>query len=100
VRAQPRALLAQVPGLQLVSHQDPETCCGSAGIYNLVHGELAAQIGRKKAKALLASGAATVATGNPGCMLQIQAHLREAGSEVRVVHPVELLLPSGWQAGR
>jgi glycolate oxidase iron-sulfur subunit len=95
VRAQPRALLAQVPGLQLVSHQDPEACCGSAGIYNLVHGELAAQIGRKKAAALLASGAATVATGNPGCMLQIQAHLREAGSDVRVVHPVELLLPSG-----
>lgn len=93
IRAEPRALLGQVPGLTLVAHEDQEECCGSGGIYNLVQRELAAEIGRRKAASLIASGADCVATGNPGCMLQIRAHLRAAGSQIRVVHPVELLLP-------
>ncbi|MCC6672283.1 MAG: (Fe-S)-binding protein [Planctomycetes bacterium] len=93
VRKPPRALLGQVPGLTHVPHHDPESCCGSAGIYNLVQPELAWQIGTTKAKALVASGAEAVATGNPGCMLQIRAHLRALGSPMRVVHPVELLVP-------
>lgn len=94
IREQPRTLLDQVPGLQIVDHADSETCCGSAGIYNLVHGDLAAEIGRRKVDSILASGAELVVTGNPGCMIQIQAHLRERGSKVRVAHPVELLLPA------
>ncbi len=94
IRKQPRALLGKVPGLQIVEHSDPESCCGSAGIYNLIHGDLASEIGRGKVEALLASGADVVATGNPGCMLQIQAHLKARGSSVRVMHPVELLLPA------
>ena len=93
VRTEPRALLGQVPGLQLVPHRDPEDCCGSAGIYNLLQPELASEIGRRKADALMRSGADVVATGNPGCMLQIRAHLQQAGSAMQVVHPVELLLP-------
>lgn len=93
VRSEPRALLQQVPGLELVPHARPEDCCGSAGIYNLMQPQLAVEIGRRKAESLAASGAELVATGNPGCMLQIAAHLRAAGSTARVVHPVELLLP-------
>ncbi len=93
VRTPPRALLTRVPELELVAHDDPDTCCGSAGIYNLVHPDLAEPIGRTKADSLLASPAEYVATGNPGCMLQIQAHLRRCGSPIRVLHPVQLLLP-------
>ncbi len=93
VRAQPRALLAQVPGLELVAHERPEDCCGSAGVYNLLQGDLAAEIGRRKAESLARADVDLVVTGNPGCMLQIAAHLRLAGSKARVVHPVELLTP-------
>jgi glycolate oxidase iron-sulfur subunit len=93
IRQEPRTLLAQVPGLELVAHPSSDECCGSAGIYNLVQPELAAEIGRKKARALIESGAEAVVTGNPGCMLQIAAHLRACGRELPVLHPVELLLP-------
>ncbi len=93
VREPPRELLRQVPDLQLVTHADPEDCCGSAGIYNLLQPELAHEIGQRKADKLIASGAELVATGNPGCMLQLRAHLTARGSTMQVVHPVELLLP-------
>jgi glycolate oxidase iron-sulfur subunit len=89
----PLALLRKVPGLRLAPNPRAEDCCGSAGIYNLLHPELAAEIGRRKAADLIASGASLVATGNPGCMMQIGAHLRAMGSTQQVVHPVELLLP-------
>jgi glycolate oxidase iron-sulfur subunit len=94
VRAEPRELLRRVPGLRLVPHDDPESCCGSAGIYNLVHPELAREIGARKAAALRASGAELVVTGNPGCAMQIRAHLRALGARADVRHPAELLLPA------
>ncbi len=93
LRAQPRELLAAVPELQLVPHPNPESCCGAAGIYNLVHQDLAQQIGQRKLTDLASSEAEVVVTGNPGCMMQIDAHRRAAGSEIRVMHPVDLLLP-------
>jgi glycolate oxidase iron-sulfur subunit len=92
VRTAPRELLGRVPGLVLVEHEEAETCCGSAGIYNLTQKAMAAEIGRRKAMALLAARPDLVVTGNPGCMMQIRAHLRGAGSDVPVLHPVELLL--------
>lgn len=98
VRKEPRQLLAQVPGIELVSHQDPEDCCGSAGIYNLLQPTLAGEIGQRKAAALMASGADIVVTGNPGCMLQVRAHLQLRGAEIQVMHPVELLLPESDQS--
>ena len=94
VREPPRELLRQVPGLQLVTHADPEDCCGSAGIYNLLQPELAHEIGQRKADKLIASDAELVATGNPGCILQIRTGLKEAGLKIQVVHPVELLAES------
>jgi glycolate oxidase iron-sulfur subunit len=93
VREQPRALLAQVPGLELVPHDDPESCCGSAGIYNLLQPRLAGEIGRRKAESLARAGVDVVLTGNPGCMLQIDGHLRGLGHRIAVRHPIELLLP-------
>jgi glycolate oxidase iron-sulfur subunit len=95
VRAQPRELLAAVPGLRLVSPSNAETCCGSAGVYNLLQPETAARLGDRKAAALLATGATVVAAGNPGCLLQIAAALRRAdaadGPPPAVLHTVELL---------
>ncbi len=93
VRTAPLEVLRQVPGIELVPHPTSEDCCGSAGIYNLVHRQLAAEIGDRKAAALRASGAQVVVSGNPGCMMQIRAHL-DPGDGIEVRHPVELLLPS------
>lgn len=93
VRRQPRDLLRQVPGLELVEAERAEDCCGSAGIYNLLQRELAAEIGTRKVARLLRTDAALVVTGNPGCMLQIDGHLRRSGSPKPVLHLVELLLP-------
>jgi glycolate oxidase iron-sulfur subunit len=91
VRDQPRELLRQIPGLELLEPGHWEICCGSAGIYNLTQPDAAAQLGRQKAEWLLATGADAIAAANPGCTLQIQAHLRELGRPLPVYHPLELL---------
>jgi len=93
VRSQPQQLLAQVPGLELVANDGSEDCCGSAGIYNLLQPELAAEIAQRKVRGLLRGGPDMVVTGNPGCMLQIDSHLRRSGHSVPVRHPIELLQP-------
>jgi len=86
LRAEPRALLAGIPGLEVAEPAGWEVCCGSAGLYNLLQPEAAAELGRRKAANLAATGAGMVVAGNPGCALQIAAHL---GLPVR--HPDELL---------
>jgi glycolate oxidase iron-sulfur subunit len=91
VRAQPRALLQAIPQLELVTPLEGEICCGSAGIYNLVQPEPAAQLGARKAKQIAATRPDFVATGNPGCILQIAVAGRALGHDWRIVHPVELL---------
>ena len=90
VRSAPRALLRGIPELDVREAADGELCCGSAGTYNLVQPH-AADLGARKASALLATGAEVVVAANPGCALQIAAHLRAAGRPLPVVHPVELL---------
>jgi glycolate oxidase iron-sulfur subunit len=94
VRAQPRELLAAIPGLELVEPAEWELCCGSAGIYNLVKPEPAAELGERKARNLLDTGAEAIAAANPGCALQIAAHTRRLGRELPVHHPMELLARS------
>jgi glycolate oxidase iron-sulfur subunit len=89
VRAQPRALLRGIPELELLEPADWEICCGSAGIYNLVQPEAAAELGARKAANLVATGADAVAAGNPGCALQIAAQLD--GRELPIFHPMTLL---------
>jgi glycolate oxidase iron-sulfur subunit len=88
VRAQPRDLLRGIPGLELVEPADWEICCGSAGIYNLVQPEAAAKLGQRKAANLEATGAEAIAAANPGCSIQIAAHLER---EVPILHPMTLL---------
>jgi glycolate oxidase iron-sulfur subunit len=94
VRAQPRDLLRGIPELELVEPADWELCCGSAGIYNLVQPEPAAQLGERKARNLLDTGAEAVVAGNPGCALQISAHTERLGRPLPVLHPMELLARS------
>jgi glycolate oxidase iron-sulfur subunit len=91
VRSQPRDLLRSIPELELVNPPDWETCCGSAGIYNLVQPEPAAELGQRKARNLLDTGAEIVAAANPGCAIQIAAHSERLGHRLPVLHPMELL---------
>ena len=91
IRQQPRALLAQVPGLRVVPLTESDWCCGSAGIYNLTEPEMAERLLRRKVDHVLASGAEALVTANPGCILQIDKGLRERGARVPVLHIVELL---------
>jgi glycolate oxidase iron-sulfur subunit len=103
VRAQPRALLAQIPGLTVVDIAEPDMCCGSAGIYNLVQPEPAAALGDRKAQHITALQPDIIATGNPGCTLQLAAALARAGFSRPVMHPIELLdqsIRAGDQATR
>ena len=94
VRSQPRELLRGIPELELVQAAEWELCCGSAGIYNLVKPEPAAELGERKARNLLDTGAEAVAAANPGCALQITAHTARLGRELAVYHPMELLARS------
>jgi glycolate dehydrogenase iron-sulfur subunit len=91
VREAPRTLLKRIPGLELIELLDSDTCCGSAGSYNLTEPEMARRLGERKVANIRATGATCVAAANPGCAMQIQAGLRRAGLEVTVKHPVELL---------
>ena len=91
VSAEPRRVLAAIP--DLVVHDVPEggLCCGSAGIYNLVEPEAADELGRRKARNVLATGADTVISSNPGCLLQLQSTLAREGRPLRTMHLVELV---------
>ena len=91
VRAQPRTLLADIPGLTLTPVGEDDVCCGSAGIFNLTQPAMAAELGRRKAINLSTAAPDLVVTSNPGCILQIQSAAREQGMPFRVLHIVELL---------
>ncbi len=91
VRAQPRELLRGIPGVELVEPAEWELCCGSAGVYNLLQPEPAAELGERKARNLLDTGAEVVVAANPGCALQITTHSGRLGRPLPVMHPMELL---------
>jgi len=91
VSSAPRRLLAKIPQLRLVEMNESAVCCGSAGIYNLTEPEMAARLGKRKTENIETTGAAIVATANPGCALQVAAGLRAAGYDASVKHVVELL---------
>jgi len=91
VRLQPRALLAQIPGLELLEISEPAICCGSAGIYNLVQPDAAEALGDRKAQFIAPLNADVVVTGNPGCILQLQSSLARLGSKLPVLHSIQLL---------
>jgi glycolate oxidase iron-sulfur subunit len=94
VKDEPRRLLRTIPGLQLLDVPESDWCCGSAGIYNLLHPELSAQILERKMKHIAAANPDVITTGNPGCILQLGAGARRHGLAAAVVHPLELLYRS------
>jgi glycolate oxidase iron-sulfur subunit len=91
VVSQPLVVLGSIPGLDLVPLTDSDQCCGSAGIYNLIEPELSDRVLAPKLANIAATGAQLVATGNPGCLMQIGAGLLRSGSTATTIHPVELL---------
>ena len=98
VTQEPRALLSQIPNLNLVPIYEGDICCGSAGSYNLEHPEIADQLGNFKATNIIQTNADLVATGNIGCLVQIRNHLSklngngaEKGSDIPVLHTIELV---------
>lgn len=97
--AAPAALIAAVPGLEVVPLRASDECCGGAGIYGLTHAELGGRIARDKVEAVAETGADLVLTANPGCVMQIGAGLRAAGVRCRPLHPVELLDESYRRGG-
>lgn len=91
VRAAPRRVLQRVPGLEVVSLADADTCCGSAGTYNIEQPEIAQKLGIRKARAVLDSGAAALVSGNIGCLVQIDKHLQSQTDRVAILHTVQVL---------
>jgi glycolate oxidase iron-sulfur subunit len=91
VSAPPLKVLAAIPGLTLVPLFDAEQCCGAAGLYNLLEPDVSAAVLKPKIEHIDRTNATLVATGNPGCHMQIGAGLQRSGSAARTVHPVDLL---------
>lgn len=91
VTSAPLALLGAIPGLTLVPLEGSEHCCGSAGIYNLIEPDVSDRVLAPKLANIATTNAPLVATGNPGCLMQIGAGLRRAGMRARSVHPIDLL---------
>ena len=91
IRAEPRKLLAGIPGLELREIREPEICCGSAGIYNLVEPQPAGELGDRKAAGVVATGAELLVTSNPGCLMQLRAALERRGQRLPMAHVAEVL---------
>jgi glycolate oxidase iron-sulfur subunit len=92
VREQPRAMLRTIPGLELLENPvEPDICCGSAGVYNMLQPEAGAELGVRKARNLLGTGADAMAAANPGCAAQLDRHFRDLGRPLPIYHPVELV---------
>ena len=99
VSSPPLAVLAAIPGLDLVPLADHDQCCGSAGLYSLVEPEVSGLVLAPKLASIAASGAQIVATGNPGCLMQIGAGLLRSDQAACARHPVELLDASYAERG-
>lgn len=91
VRLQPRKLLAQVPGLKLVPLPEPEACCGSAGIYNLVQHEMSMDVLQRKMENVESTRASVVVSANPGCIMQLRLGARQRGLKIEVLHIIDVL---------
>ena len=91
VKLQPRQILKAIPGIELIELTEAEWCCGSAGIYNITQPELSQEILERKIAHIAETQADVVATGNPGCLLQIQLGIQKHGLPMKVMHPINLL---------
>jgi len=106
IRAQPRALLREIPGLQLREIPEAELCCGSAGIWNILFPEPARELGDRKARNITSTGAQLLVTANPGCLMQVASALQRQDARIAMAHTVEVLdasirgLPASSLGGR
>jgi len=91
ITRQPRDLLRAIPELTLVEVPDAGTCCGSAGVYNLLQPGAASELGARKAESVQSTGAPLLISANPGCSLQIASALAERGQDIAVAHTAEVL---------
>ena len=91
ITREPRELLRAIPELKLVEVPDAGTCCGSAGVYNLLQPAAAAELGARKAESVAAAGAPLLISANPGCSLQIASALAARGQDIAVAHTAEVL---------
>ena len=91
ISRQPREILTAIPGLQLIELPESMWCCGSAGVYNITQPEMAAKLQERKVRYIAGTGASTVATANPGCLLQLESGLRKFSHQIAVRHPISLL---------
>ncbi|MGH8647732.1 MAG: heterodisulfide reductase-related iron-sulfur binding cluster, partial [Burkholderiales bacterium] len=92
VKAQPRKLLASLPGLTLKEMEEAETCCGFGGAFAVKFGDIATHIAERKCANIAATGADAVVLGDLGCMLHIEGRLRRRGdTNTRVLHVAEVL---------
>jgi len=91
ISRQPREILRAIPGLKLVELTESTWCCGSAGIYNITQPEMAAKLQERKMRHVAETGAAVVATANPGCHLQLESGAVKFSVDASIRHPVSLL---------
>ena len=91
ITAEPRRVLATIPELEVLNIPEGGLCCGSAGIYNLIEPEAAGELGERKTRHVLATGAEAVVSSNPGCLLQLKSGLEGAGQPLPTMHLVELV---------
>ena len=91
VRSEPRRLLRSIPGVELCELANAHLCCGSAGSYNMDQPAIAAALGEQKARAVIATGASVVASGNIGCLTQLRVHLAKLNSPVAIRHTMQVL---------
>ena len=99
VQSEPRELLSKIPGVELVDYRDSERCCGSAGIYNVTHYDMSMEVLERKMKDIVPARPDIIATGNPGCHMQLSEGVRRAMLKTEVVHPV-VLLDRAYQSER
>jgi glycolate oxidase iron-sulfur subunit len=91
IRSQPRALLKDIPGLELREIPEAELCCGSAGIWNILFPEPARELGDRKAENITRTGAQLLVTANPGCLMQVASSLQRRGTRIGMAHTIEVL---------
>jgi glycolate oxidase iron-sulfur subunit len=91
IRSQPRELLRGIPGLTLTEIAEADLCCGSAGVYNLLNPAPATELGDRKARNVLDTGARVLVTANPGCLMQIAASAERLGEHLTLAHTVTVL---------
>lgn len=91
LRDQPRAVLRTIEDVEVLDVPGGDVCCGAAGLYNVLEPEMSSELRRRKTDAVASTGADVVASANPGCTMQIAAGLREIGSAMQVLHPIQIL---------